>query len=71
MCLSHVTFKLASYTYSKVQLVKNPPHAGNPSLIPVQGRSPGEVIDYPFQYSWASLVAQLVNNLPAMIKTWV
>ena len=35
------------------------------------GRSTGEGIDYPFQYSWASLVAQLVKNLPAMQETWV
>ena len=26
---------------------------------------------YPLQYSWASLVAQLVKNLPAMYETWV
>ena len=35
------------------------------------GRSTGEGIGYPLQYSWASLVAQLVKNLPAMWKTWV
>ena len=35
------------------------------------GRSPGEGIGYPLQYSWASLVAQLVKNLPAMWETWV
>ena len=34
-------------------------------------RSPGEGIGYPLQYSWASLVAQLVKNLPAMPVTWV
>ena len=28
-------------------------------------------MDYPLQYSWASLVAQLVKNLPAMQETWV
>ena len=28
-------------------------------MIPGSGRSPGEGIGYPFQYSWASLVAQL------------
>ena len=28
-------------------------------------------IDYPLQYSWVSLVAQLVKNLPAMQETWV
>ena len=46
-------------------------NAGNPSLIPGTGRSPGEGRSYPLQYSWASLVAQLVKNLPAMLKTWV
>ena len=45
--------------------------AGDPGLIPGLGRSPGEEIDYPFKYSWASLVAQLVKNLPAMQETWV
>ena len=35
------------------------------------GRSAGEGIVYPLQYSWASLVAQLVKNLPAMWETWV
>ena len=45
-------------------------NAGDPSSIPGSGRSPGEEISYPFQYSWASLVAQLVKNLPAMWETW-
>ena len=31
----------------------------------------GEGIGYPFQYSWISLVAQLVKNPPAMRETWV
>ena len=39
--------------------------------IPGLGRSPGEGKGYPLQYSWASLVAQLGNNLPAMRETWV
>ena len=38
--------------------------------IPGLGRSAGERIGYPLQYSWASLVAQLVKNLPAMQETW-
>ena len=46
-------------------------NAGDPGLIPGPGRSSGEGIGYPFQYSWASLVAQLVKNLPAMRETWV
>ena len=40
-------------------------NAGDPGLIPGLGRSAGEGIGYPRQYSWASLVAQLVKNLPA------
>ena len=46
-------------------------NSGDPSLIPRSGRSPGEGIDYPLQYSWASLVAQMVKNLLAMWETWV
>ena len=45
--------------------------AGDPCSIPGLGRSPGEEIGYPLQYSWASLVAQLVKNPPAMWETWV
>ena len=46
-------------------------NVGDPGLITGSGRFTGEGIDYPFQYSWASLVAQLVKNLPAMWETWV
>ena len=46
-------------------------NAGDPSLSPGLGRSPGEGKGYPLQYSWASLVAQLVKNLPAMHETWI
>ena len=45
--------------------------AGNPGSISGSGRSAGEGIGYPLQYSWASLVAQLVKNLPAVWDTWV
>ena len=45
-------------------------NAEDPGLIPGLGRYPGEGIGYPFQYFWASLVAQLVKNLPAMRETW-
>ena len=41
-------------------------NAGDPCLIPGLGRSAGEVTGYPLQYSWASLGAQLIKNLPAM-----
>ena len=46
-------------------------NAGDPGSIPGLGRSAGEGICYPLQYSWASLVAQLVKNLLAMQETWV
>ena len=46
-------------------------NARDPASIPGLGRSNEEGIGYPLQYSWASLVAQLVKNLPAMWKTWV
>ena len=47
-------------------------NAGDPGSIPVSGRSPGEGIGYyPPQYSWASLVARLVKNLPVVWETWV
>ena len=46
-------------------------NAGDPSSIPGLGRSPGEGKCYPLQYSWASLVAQMVKNLLAMQETWV
>ena len=43
-------------------------NAGDPSSIQ---RSPGEGEGYPLQYSSASLMAQLVENLPAMREIWV
>ena len=46
-------------------------NAGDPSLIPGLGNSPGKDISYPFQYSQASLVAQMVKNPPDMQDTWV
>ena len=46
-------------------------NAGDPGWIPGLEKSTGEGIGYPLQYSWASLVAQLVKNLPAMQETWV
>ena len=46
-------------------------NAGDPGSIPGSGRSTGERLGYPLQYSWASLMAQLVKNLPAMWETWV
>ena len=46
-------------------------NTGDPGSIPGSRLSPGEGIRYSLQYSWASLVAQLIKNLPATQKTWV
>ena len=50
-------------------------NSGDPGSIPGWGRSAGERIGYALQYSWASLVAQLVKNSPAMwrpgLNPWV
>ena len=46
-------------------------NAGDLSSIPGLGRSTGEGIGYSLQYSWASLVPQLVENPPAIWKTWI
>ena len=46
-------------------------NVADPGSIPGSGRSPGEGIGYQLQYSWASLVAQMVKNLPAVRKTCV
>ena len=46
-------------------------NGGDPGSIPGSGRSAGEGIGYPLKSSWASLVAQLVKNLPAMQETWI
>ena len=45
-------------------------NAGDPGSIPGSGRSHGEGTGDPLQYSWASLEAQTVKNLPAMWETW-
>ena len=42
-----------------------------PGSIPMSGRSPGEGIGYPLQYSSVSLVTQLLKNPPVMRETWV
>ena len=46
-------------------------NAEDPGSIPESGRSHREGIGYSLQFFWASLVAQLVKNLPAMQETWV
>ena len=61
---------MISFTDSSVGK-KSACNAGDPSLIPESGRSTGKGTGYPLQYSWTSLVAQLVKNPPPMQKTWV
>ena len=46
-------------------------NAGDPGSIPRLGSSPGQGIGYPPQYYRASMVAQMVKNLPTMPETWV
>ena len=46
-------------------------NAGDPGSIPGSGRSSGGGIAYPLQYSWSSMVTQLVKNPPAMREIWV
>ena len=46
-------------------------NAGDPGSFPGWWSSPGEGRGYPLQYSWASLLAQKVKNLPAVWETWV
>ena len=45
--------------------------AGDLSSTPGLGKSPEGGIGYPVQYSWASLVAQMVKNLSVMWEIWV
>ena len=63
MLLSNLGFPYSSVGKESTRSVRDP------SSIPGLGRSTGERIDYPLQYSWASPVAQLVKNLPAMWET--
>ena len=46
-------------------------NAGDPGLIPGSWRSPRKGIGDPLQYSWASLMVQLVRNPPATWEAWV
>ena len=46
-------------------------NAGDHSSIPGSGRPTGDATGYPLQYFGASLMAQLVKNLPAMRETLV
>ena len=65
-----VSYKTKCFSHSSVSK-ESTCNAGDYGLIPGWGSSPGEGIGYPLQYSWASIVPQLVENLLAMQETWV
>ena len=46
-------------------------NAGDPGSIPGSGSSPSEETGYLLQYSWTSLVVQMVKNPLVMQETWV
>ena len=81
LCCFPMNHMLSSFCLPLLKQEKGFPHgsvgkestcnAEDPGLIPGSERFAGEGIGYPLQYSWASLVAQLVKNLPAMWGTWV
>ena len=70
VCYPHISLPYVGFPNSSVGK-ESACDAGDPGLIPGLGRSSGEGIGCPPQYSLASLVAQLVKNLPAMWETWV
>ena len=61
--------EISSFSHSIVFLCLFALETSVPFSIPGSGRSTGEEIGYALQYSWASLVAQLVKNLPAIWET--
>ena len=70
-----ITFSLKTFSGSRSWWLsagkESACNAGDSSSISGSGRSPREGIGYPLQYSWASLVAQMVKNPPALQETWV
>ena len=46
-------------------------NAGDPGSIPGLGRSAGEGLGYPLQYSWAFPCGSAGKESPAMQETWV
>ena len=65
-----VLFSLTSFPGSSVGK-ESAYNAGKPGSTPGSGRSPGDGTGYRLQYIWASLVAQMVKNLPAIRENWV
>ena len=69
--ISFRTSVLNAYVLSSSVGKESSYNAGDPGSIPGLGRSAGERIGYLLQYSWASLVVQLVKNLLVMQENWV
>ena len=59
------------WAFLVAQLEESTSNTGDSSSIPGLRRFPGERIGYTLQYSWASLVAWMVKNLPAMQENWI
>ena len=71
-CIHYFKYNTNLYIFTDSSIGKESTcNAGDPSLIPGFRRSTGEGIGYSLQYSWTSLVAQLVKNPPAMQETRV
>ena len=70
ICYILSTYLSYNYSYILTTFIQFSCNVGDPGLIAGSGRSPGEGIGYPCQYSWTSLMAQLVKNSPAM-QEWV
>ena len=76
LCILYIACSIYLYTFQYIIPCgsagkESTCNVGDLGLIPGLGRSPGEGKGYPLPYSWASLVAQLVKNPPAMQETWV
>ena len=63
--IKHLVYSIMGFPNSSVGK-ESACNEREPSSIPGSGRFAGEGIGYPLQYSWASLVAQLVKNLSAI-----
>ena len=70
LCFKNMEFRYYHFPHSSVGK-ESACNVGDLNSIPGLGRSAGEGIGYLLQCYWASPVAQLVKNLPAMWETWV
>ena len=71
ICLPIQGTRVRSLVWEESTCKESTCNAGDPGWIPGSGRSTGDGIGYSLQCYWASLMAQLVRNPPAMWETWV